>query len=96
MPAPSISDYQHYADLQMAAEAFLRDPATGAMRSDLVAALTTGNKRRLELGLAMGYGTSRHRSGACAAASAYTCEAGLAGYAELCRADADKELKQAA
>lgn len=37
MTTPTIADYLKYADLQMAAEAFIRDPNTGELR-------TSGNK----------------------------------------------------
>ncbi|WP_202820703.1 hypothetical protein, partial [Variovorax sp. JS1663] len=44
--APTVADYLKYADLQMAAEAFLRNEKTGATSyfgSDLIEALIQGN-----------------------------------------------------
>jgi hypothetical protein len=44
---PTIAEYLKYANLQMAAEAFLNDPDTGAKRysgTALVDALVVGNK----------------------------------------------------
>ena len=42
----AITDYLKYADLQMAAEAFIRNPETGVLRDsgiELVNALVIGN-----------------------------------------------------
>ena len=45
MTIPTIADYLKYADLQMAAEAFIRNPETGelATGSDVIALLKRGN-----------------------------------------------------
>jgi len=46
MPSPTISDYLKYANLQMAAEAFIRDPDTGILNDSgdrLIDALIAGN-----------------------------------------------------
>lgn len=43
---PTIADYLKYANLQMAAEAFIRDEKTGVLASSgdaLIAALIAGN-----------------------------------------------------
>lgn len=43
MTTPTTSDLLKYADLQMAAEAFLVDPGTGAVKPNLRQALIDGN-----------------------------------------------------
>lgn len=45
MSAPTIAESLTYANLQMAAEAFVRDPQTTQLRTgeDLITALTVGN-----------------------------------------------------
>ena len=51
MTNPTVSDYLKYANLQMAAEAFLKDELTGEERysgGNLITALTAGNKRSLK------------------------------------------------
>ena len=51
MTAPTITDYLKYANLQMAAEAFIRDEVTNALASsgtDLITALKAGNNRSLK------------------------------------------------
>ena len=50
MPNPTVSDYLKYANLQMAAEAFLKDELTGEERysgGNLITALKAGNNRSL-------------------------------------------------
>ncbi len=50
MPAPTITDYLKYADLQMAAEAFIRNESTGELATStdaIVAALKAGNNHSL-------------------------------------------------
>ena len=50
MTTPTIADYLNYANLQMAAEAFLKNPDTGAKNytgNDLITALIDGNNRAL-------------------------------------------------
>ncbi len=47
---PTVSDYLKYANLQMAAEAFLKDELTGEERysgGNLITALKAGNTRSL-------------------------------------------------
>ncbi|SDE79530.1 hypothetical protein SAMN05192589_1491, partial [Paracidovorax valerianellae] len=46
MTAPTIAEYLSYANLQIAAESFIRDEVTGELRSsgtEYLAALTRGN-----------------------------------------------------
>ena len=50
MTTPTIADYLNYANLQMAAEAFLKNPDTGAKNytgDNLIGALIAGNNRAL-------------------------------------------------
>ena len=50
MATPTIADYLNYANLQMAAEAFLKNPDTGAKNytgDNLIGALIAGNDRAL-------------------------------------------------
>jgi hypothetical protein len=50
MAIPTVSDYLKYANLQMAAEAFLKDELTGEERysgGNLITALKAGNERSL-------------------------------------------------
>lgn len=50
MTTPTISEYLKYANLQMAAEAFIRDPATNVLNGsgdDLIRALMAGNNHAL-------------------------------------------------
>jgi hypothetical protein len=44
MTTPTATDLLKYVNLQMAAEAFLVDPSTGAFKPDLKVALTDGNE----------------------------------------------------
>ncbi|KAB2919885.1 MAG: hypothetical protein F9K30_16795, partial [Dechloromonas sp.] len=47
MTTPTIAEYLKYANLQMAAEAFLRDESTGVLATstdDVIAALVRGNR----------------------------------------------------
>jgi Ca2+-binding RTX toxin-like protein len=51
MPTPTIADYLKYAELQTAAEAFIRDEQTGELKNtgtEYLGALTTGNGHTLK------------------------------------------------
>ncbi len=47
--ALTVQDYLKFANLQMAAEAFLVDEATASVKPDLVVALTDGNHHNSRL-----------------------------------------------